>query len=112
MTKGDGPVRPAVYTIGEDIVAVEGGGGTKFREQFNERYLASATVRTLMARLELLWGVSGVAVAIVLIVLIFKLKNEDVSWTIGWTVPWAWAAICAMTTILWTRSALKWESAL
>ena len=82
MPKGD-LVRPAIYTIAEDIVAVDGGQGTQFRELFNSRYQASVTVRLLMQRLELLWGVSGFAVAVMLVVLIFKVDNEDVSWTIG-----------------------------
>jgi hypothetical protein len=76
-------------------------------------------------------GISGFAVAAALVVLIFKLHNEDISWIIGrhpltasfcngidadllatpgWTVPWVWAAVCALITVARTKAALKKES--
>jgi hypothetical protein len=76
-------VRPALYTIVEDVVAVDGGQGTRFRDVFNQRYLASEPVRRLLREMDLLWGVSGFAVAVTVVVLIFKLENKDVLWVIG-----------------------------
>lgn len=76
-------MRPAVYSIVEDVVAVDGGQGTRFREELNQRYMASASIRGTMRRFDLLWGASGFAVAVVLVVLIWTVGSEDVAWTIG-----------------------------
>ena len=81
-------VRPAIYTIIEDIVAVDGGQHRLFRELLNERYEKSVHIRQLLLRLDWLWGVSGLAVAIATICLIFLLPNVDAAWIFGWTVPW------------------------
>jgi hypothetical protein len=59
MSRGD-VARPVLYTIVEDVVAVDGGQGTRFRELFNQRYLASKPVRKLLREMDLLWGISGV----------------------------------------------------
>ena len=82
MPKGE-VARPGVYSIIEDVVAVDGGQGTRFREILNQRYLASAPIRRLLKETDLLWGISGVAVAVALVVLIFELHNADISWVIG-----------------------------
>jgi hypothetical protein len=55
MPKGD-VARPALYTIIEDVVAVDGGQGTRFCEIFNQRYLASAPTRRLLREMDLLWA--------------------------------------------------------
>lgn len=108
MAKGE-ILRPALYSIIEDIVAVDGGQGTRFRESFSERYLASAPIKTLLKEMDLLWGVSGVAVAVVVVVLIWELHDVDAAWVIGWTVPWLWAAISTLITVVRTKSALAKE---
>jgi hypothetical protein len=82
MSRGE-IARPALYTIIEDVVAVDAGQGTQFREVFDQRYVASAPIRRLLREMDLLWGISGVAVAVALVVLIFKLHNVDISWVIG-----------------------------
>src|SRR6201999_2136738 len=35
------PLRPAIYSIIEDVCAVDGSGGTEFRQRLNLRYAAS-----------------------------------------------------------------------
>lgn len=55
--------RPAVYTIVEDIVAVDGGGGQRYREELNARYEASPMFRRMMNRLDGFWGIGALATA-------------------------------------------------
>lgn len=50
------PIRPATYLIIEDIIAVDGGGGTPFRAAWNTRYLASTHIRRLLHRMDAFWG--------------------------------------------------------
>ncbi|CAD6567259.1 MAG: hypothetical protein ASARMPREDX12_000163 [Alectoria sarmentosa] len=71
-------MRPAVYVIGEDVVAVDGEQGDVFRAQWNARYESSAPFRTLLARQDWLWGVSGVLVAGAIIGVIFGVKQDAV----------------------------------
>ena len=83
--------------------------GRRFRAIFDHRYQASAPIRSLLKEMDLLWGVSGVAIAVAVVVLIWELHNVDAAWVIGWTVPWVWAAICALLTVVRTKAALRKE---
>ena len=76
-------MRPAVYTIAEDVVAVDGKQGDIFRAAFNARYEASPEFRQLLAHMDLLWGCSGVAVAAGCIAVIFAVEETSVGWAIG-----------------------------
>lgn len=106
MSKGT-PVRPAVYTIVEDVCAVDGGWGQNFRQYFNHRYEATSEVRTLLMAMDLLWGVSGTTVSIVLISLIWKLDDCEIGYALAWLVPWIWAVSTATLTVLMTRAAMR-----
>ena len=81
------PLRPAVYTIAEDVVAVDGGRGDVFRAQWSARYESSAPFRTLLARLDWVFGVSGVVVAGAIIGVIFGVEEDSVGWAIGEFAP-------------------------
>lgn len=80
---GGEPLRPAVYVIVEDVVAVDGQQGDVFRARWNARYESSAPLRTLLARMDWLWGVSGVVVAGAVIGVIFGVKQDAVGWAVG-----------------------------
>lgn len=75
--------RPASFTIAEDVVAVDGNQGEIFRAAWTARYEASAPFRKLLARLDVLWGVSGMFVATGVIAVIFAVPNDSVGWAIG-----------------------------
>lgn len=109
IARGDA-LRPAVYVIGEDVVAVDGEQGDVFRAQWNARYESSAPFRTLLARLDWFWGVSGVLVAGAVIGVIFGVKQDAVGWAVGWSVPWIWAAMMMIITIEMTKSACRQEN--
>lgn len=77
------PLKPAVYIIAEDVVAVDGGQGDAFRAQWMARYETSALFRTLLARLDWWWGVSGVVVAGAVVGIVFGVEAEEVGWAVG-----------------------------
>lgn len=125
-----------MYVIAEDVVAVDGEQGDLFRAQWNARYESSAPFRTLLARLDWLWGISGVLVGGAVIGVIFGVKEDTVGWAvgeslhlpstlkktpnkststntnpkIGWSVPWIWAAVMMLVTISMTKSTCKQEN--
>lgn len=109
LRKGDA-VRPAIYTIIEDIVAVDGKLGTAYRASLSQAYEGRQAVRAILCRLDLLWGVSGVCIGGMNVALIFALKNVDIAWVIGWSVPWAWAVVCTILSIIETRVMCKLEN--
>lgn len=82
VPKGD-PVRSGVYVLAEDIIAVDAGQGQTFREQLQDRYLASKTVQGLCRELDLFWGFSGTAVGAGAIVALFVVPNANVAFILG-----------------------------
>ncbi|KAJ6011706.1 hypothetical protein N7522_002061, partial [Penicillium canescens] len=62
IQKGE-PMRPAIYPLLEDIIAVDGKGGTRFRGRLDQRYKASPPFRGLLHRVTMLWAVPQVMVA-------------------------------------------------
>lgn len=76
-----------MYVIAEDVVAVDGEQGDLFRAQWNARYESSAPFRTLLARLDWLWGISGLLVAGAVIGVIFGVKEDSVGWAVGESLP-------------------------
>jgi hypothetical protein len=68
--------RPAIYTIIEDIVAVDGGGGRPFREALNARYEASPLFRRMLHRLNAWWGFGAVIVAGAVTTVLWTIPEE------------------------------------
>ncbi|KAJ6100308.1 hypothetical protein N7467_001843 [Penicillium canescens] len=62
IQKGE-PIRPAIYPLLEDIIAVDGKGGTRFRGRLDQRYKASPPFRGLLHRVTMLWAVPQLVVA-------------------------------------------------
>ncbi|KAL4755806.1 uncharacterized protein BDW70DRAFT_167838 [Aspergillus foveolatus] len=91
-------VRPGVYTIIEDVLAVDGGQGQEYRRLLDAQYCCSKPIRVLLERLDLAWGLSGAVVATVLITLIATLSSRDTVFLIGWLTPWRWAGLLAVAT--------------
>lgn len=65
------PLRPGIYSIIEDVIAVDGSGGTEFRQRLNLRYLASHVFRQMLHRLTLFWAVGALAAASATTAIIF-----------------------------------------
>ncbi|EUC39640.1 hypothetical protein COCMIDRAFT_41869 [Bipolaris oryzae ATCC 44560] len=110
VTRGQ-VVRPSIYFIIEDIIAVDGDGATSFRIRLNERYEASPHFRQMLHKLSLFWALPAILVALGTTFLVFSL-NRDLSYVLGWVVPFTWAAIWAVITIKWAQRELRIEQML
>jgi hypothetical protein len=99
---------PITYSIVEDVVAVDGGGGITFRTAFMARYNASPKFRELLRQMTWFWGVPSLVVGVVLMAVIFTVRRE-VAYGLGWTIPAIWAGIWTLVTIFWVKRALREE---
>ncbi|KAF2179587.1 hypothetical protein K469DRAFT_798687 [Zopfia rhizophila CBS 207.26] len=101
-------LRPSIYPLIEDIVAVDGGGGTAYRERLNKRYEASPYFREMLHRLALFWGVPSLLIAGGTLLLVFTV-DRDFAYIFGWCLPFTWAGAWAIATIKWVQRDLKVE---
>lgn len=101
-------LRPCIYSIIEDVVAVDGSGGTAYREALNKRYEASHIFRAMLRRLGVFWAIGAEATAVLTTILVFTL-SEDVAYVIGWTVPFVWAGFWTWGTIWYVQRCLREE---
>ncbi|OBT68099.1 hypothetical protein VE03_01533 [Pseudogymnoascus sp. 23342-1-I1] len=103
------PLRPGVYSFIEDVCAVDGSGGTEFRQRLNLRYMASKPFRRMLHRLTLFWAAGALAIAAGSTAMIFTL-SRNAAYVIGWTVPFGWAAVWTLITTKWVQRSLKIEN--
>jgi hypothetical protein len=101
-------VRPAVYYIVEDVVAVDGNGGIGYREAFTERYESSPIFQKMIWTLSVVWMVAFYVFAGVFTVLVFRLPKAAV-YAVGWAGPFPLAGLMAVWTIFYVQSVLKKE---
>nr|POE51642.1 hypothetical protein CFP56_25849 [Quercus suber] len=101
-------LRPCVYSVIEDVCAVDGSGGTAYREALNKRYEASHVFRAMLRRLGAFWAFGAETMAVVLTILIFTIDDEA-AYVVGWAVPFVWAGIWAAITIWYVKKKLKEE---
>lgn len=91
-------MKPASYVIAEDVVAVDANQGKAFRDALLARYEASSVMRTHLRRLDMMWGVSGLAMVAAVWGIVFGVENNLVGYGVGWALPWAWAGTMAFIT--------------
>ena len=124
-TKRKQPARPGIFVLIEDVIAVDGGGGTLYREVLIARYEASPYFRTLLRQLNWFWGLGSLAVAIMTTILIYTVDSEDAAFglgekailycvcssltCLGWSLCWVWAGVGAAITTFWVKRALRHE---
>lgn len=101
-------LRPCIYSIIEDICAVDGSGGTKFREDLNRRYEASHIFRAMLRRLGIVWAVGAQACAVLCTILIFTIQHEA-AYCVGWSVPFIWAGVWTLGTFWYVNKMLATE---
>ncbi|KAB2100702.1 hypothetical protein AG0111_0g10903 [Alternaria gaisen] len=102
------PLRPGIYAYIEDICAVDGSGGTEFRQRLNLRYQASKGFRMMLHRLTLFWAIGAITCAVVATAIIFTIQR-DAAYVVGWVLPFLWAGIWTAITIPWVQRELKKE---
>jgi hypothetical protein len=78
------PLRPGIYSIIEDVCAVDGGGGTEFRQRLNLRFVASHYFRRMLHRLTLFWALGALLVAGGTTAVVFT-TDKNVAYVVCWT---------------------------
>lgn len=101
-------LRPGIYSIIEDVCAVDGSGGTEFREALNTRYEASHVFRVMLKRLDIFWSIGANGMAVVTTILVFTL-GHDAAYVVGWAAPFVWAGIWVTCTFWYVFRMLKEE---
>ncbi|GJE93773.1 hypothetical protein PsYK624_099340 [Phanerochaete sordida] len=104
------PLPPLTYTIVEDVVAVDGGGGLAFRHAWAHRYQSSRVMRRVLRVLALWWGLTGVALGGGLIAIAWT-APENTAYGLGYAVPWMWAIAGAVATVPYVHDRLAYERA-
>lgn len=109
-TPKGGKVPPGVYTLIEDVVAVNGNAGRPYREALEARYLASPRFRHLMRDLSLFWSIPALIIGVILfIVVCIHSVPKSVGYGVGWAVPFVWAGIWLAITFPWVQTRLRQE---
>ncbi|KAJ6184063.1 hypothetical protein N7519_005364 [Penicillium mononematosum] len=104
-----GSVMPtALYALIEDVVAVDGGGGQIYRYALRTRYLSSPYFRRMLFEMNCFWSGGSIIFAAAITAVIFTVQ-ENVAFTLGWTLPFAWAIVWTLITIPWVQSDLRRE---
>ncbi|KAH9851653.1 hypothetical protein C2E23DRAFT_732778 [Lenzites betulinus] len=101
---------PAVYTMVEDIVAVDGGGCVEFRQAWRIRYEHSAIMRRIVRITSIWWGASGCLFAGAFIAIAWT-TADDIGYGIGWGLPWLWAMVSGALTVRFVHRELEREQA-
>lgn len=96
-TRRNQPARPGVFVLVEDVVAVDGGGGTPYRDVLVARYEASPYFRALLQQLNWFWGLGSLAVAIMTTILVYTVESEDVAFGLGRFLN---LSVCALLTCM------------
>ncbi|KAF2644282.1 hypothetical protein P280DRAFT_488064 [Massarina eburnea CBS 473.64] len=104
------PLRPGIYAYIEDICAVDGSGGTEFRQRLNLRYQASKAFREMLHRLTLFWAIGAILCSAVTVAIVFTIQR-DAAYIVGWTVPFLWAGVWTAITVPWVKKSLAHEYA-
>ncbi|KAK1637509.1 hypothetical protein BDP81DRAFT_405593 [Colletotrichum phormii] len=102
-------LRPGIYSLIEDICAVDGSGGTEFRVALDRRYEASHVFRAMLRRVGVFWAVGAEGCAVVCVVLVFMLDGE-VGYVVGWSLPFVWAGVWTGATFWYVKRELKREA--
>jgi len=101
-------VRPAIYYIVEDVVAVDGNGGIEYREAFSARYESSPMFRSMITTLSVVWCLAFFALATWFTILVFTLPVMAV-YAVGWAGPFPLAGLLALWTIYYVKACLREE---
>ncbi|KAJ6099222.1 hypothetical protein N7467_000757 [Penicillium canescens] len=104
-----GSVMPtALYALIEDVVAVDGGGGQIYRYALRTRYLSSPYFRRMLFEMNCFWSGGSIVFAAAITAVVFTVE-EPVAFTLGWSLPFAWAIVWTIITIPWVQSDLRRE---
>ncbi|KAK3315911.1 hypothetical protein B0H66DRAFT_273493 [Apodospora peruviana] len=104
-------VVPLVYTLVEDIVAVDGAAGLEYRQALLARYETSSRFRRMIAEQNWFWGIGSLIDGIGTMVVIWTVPQE-VAYGVGWGSPLVFATLWTIITVIWVRKRLRQEKEL
>jgi len=104
-------VPPLVFTIVEDIVGVDGGGGAVYRRSLVARYEVSRRFRRMIATQNWFWAVGSLIDGIGTMVVIWTVP-EAVAYGVGWGSPLVFVVIWTIISVEWVRRDLRREKRL
>ena len=112
--KDEAEVRPAIFYVVEDIVAVDGNGGVEYRTQFNLRYASSPIFRRMLFRLSMVWMLVFYFIGTLLAILISIMSSngEDaqmIALGISWAGPFVIGGMLAWGTTIYVQECLRKE---
>jgi hypothetical protein len=76
-------MKPGVFVLIEDIVAVDGGGGQEFREALVRRYDGSELFRRLVEQMNWFWGSGSMVVAAGVTAIVYIIEDKNVTFALG-----------------------------
>jgi hypothetical protein len=82
LQRGD-PLRPGVYIIVEDVVAVDGKQGSAWRQAWNDRCLFSPVFRKFLSHIERTWAATGLSVVAIVWSVVFGVDNREIGYALG-----------------------------
>jgi hypothetical protein len=101
-------LKPAIFYIVEDVVAVDGEGGLDYRVAFNGRYESSPVFRGMIWDLSVVWMLYFYVFAGLFAVLVFTLPVAAV-YAVGWAGPFPLAGLMAVWTTYYVKGQLRRE---
>ena len=112
--KGEAEVRPAVFYVVEDIVAVDGSGGVEYRTQFNARYISSLIFRQMLFKLSVVWMIVFYFTGAALTLLIWAMSRKGetaqmIALGISWAGPFLIGGMLAWGTTMYVQGCLRRE---
>ena len=102
------PLKPAVFYIVEDVVAVDGHGGLDYRIAINERYYSSEVFQKLMWDVSVVWMLWFYVWAVLFTILVWRLPVVAV-YAVGWAGPFPFTGLLAIWTTYYVKAALRRE---
>jgi len=102
------PLPPFAYFFVEDVVAVDGGGCTEFRQAWRVRYEESLPMRRHLRNVSLYWGISGCLLGGGLIAVAWEAPTDS-GYGLSWSMPWLWLMLSAFGNIIYTNKMLVAE---
>ena len=72
----------ALYALIEDVIAVDGGGGQKYRYALRTRYLASPYFRRMLFEMNCFWAGGSIIIAAAITAIVFTV-SEPVAFTVS-----------------------------
>jgi hypothetical protein len=101
-------VKPAIYYIISDVVAVDGNGGLAYRQALSDRFESNEDFRGMIWTLSVVWMVAFYVLAGIFAVLVWFLPVVAI-YAVGWAGPFPVAGLLAVWTIFYVRGVLRVE---